>query len=69
MSRIDRDLLSSGIKFSRYVDDYEVYIFDKTVDEVISIFERTLKQYGFSLNFEKKETLDPPFYIVENLRK
>lgn len=69
LSRIDRDLLSSGIKFSRYVDDYEVYIFDKTVDEVISIFERTLKQYGFSLNFEKKETLDPPFYIVENLRK
>lgn len=69
LTRIDKELTSKGIKFSRYVDDYEVYLFDDNDKTVISIFTKTLKNYGFSLNNEKTEVLDFPYYVAENLEK
>ena len=69
LCRIDQELLAEGIKFSRYVDDYEVYIFDDQEDKVISSFDRILKRYGFALNSEKIEIVDYPFYVTENLQK
>ncbi len=67
--RIDEELSNYNINFSRYVDDYEVYLYNDEEKQVISIFEKTLKRYGFSLNFEKTELLEFPYYIVENLEK
>lgn len=69
LTRIDRELNNEGIKFSRYVDDYEVYLFDDNDKIVISIFTRILKRYGFSLNNEKTEVMDFPYYVAENLEK
>lgn len=69
LTRIDRELNSEKIKFSRYVDDYEVYLFDDNDKIIISIFTRILKRYGFSLNNEKTEVLDFPYYVAENLEK
>lgn len=69
LTRIDRELNSEGIKFSRYVDDYEVYLFDDNDKIVISVFTRILKRYGFSLNNEKTEVTDFPYYVAENLEK
>lgn len=69
LTRIDIELRAKKIKFSRYVDDYEVYLYDDNEKEIISIFEVVLKKYGFSLNHEKTEIVDFPYYVTENLEK
>jgi hypothetical protein len=69
LTRIDKELIAEGVKFSRYVDDYEIYLFDDDEKPMISIFTRVLKRYGFTLNNEKTEVVDFPYYIVENLEK
>lgn len=67
LTRIDIELESYDIKFSRYVDDYEVYIYDDNYKPTISTFSKVLRKYGFSLNDEKTEIVDFPYYITENL--
>lgn len=67
LTRIDIELNAQGVKFSRYVDDYEVYIYNHEEERVISIFEKTLKRYGFTLNSEKTELVGFPYYLMENL--
>ena len=69
LTRIDKKLISEKVKFSRYVDDYEVYLFDDNDKMIISIFTRVLKRYGFSLNNEKTEVVDFPYYVAENFEK
>lgn len=69
LTRIDIELRDAKVKFSRYIDDYEVYIYNDETKETISIFNRILKRYGFTLNSEKTELLDFPYYIAENLEK
>lgn len=69
LSRIDKELKGENINFTRYVDDYEVYLFDDNDKAVISIFTRILKRYGFSLNNEKTEVIDFPYYVTENFEK
>lgn len=68
-TRIDSELKSEGLKFARYVDDYEVYIYDNEIKLVISTFTKILKRYGFSLNNEKTEEVEFPYYVAENLEK
>ena len=60
LTRIDIELKEKDILFSRYLDDYEVYLFEKSKDEIISIFVSILRKYGLSLNFEKIELIDFP---------
>ena len=70
LTRIDMELEQKGISFSRYVDDYEVYLYNADDEKrYISIFTEILKNYGFSLNYEKTKVVDFPYYIVENLDK
>ena len=69
LTRIDIELESCGINFSRYVDDYEVYIYDDNYKQIISTFSKILRKYGFSLNNEKTEIVDFPYYVTENLDK
>lgn len=69
LTRIDIDLKKEGLVYYRYVDDYEVYLWNEDPDEVISKFTRVLKRYGLSLNYEKTELVDFPYYVVENLSK
>jgi len=66
---IDKELQQQEIKHTRYVDDYEVYLYGSEEKQTISIFENTLKRYGFVLNSEKTELLEFPYYITENLEK
>lgn len=67
LTQIDKELEENGLKFSRYVDDYEVYLYDSDKKKVVNIFTIILKKYGFTLNYEKTELVDFPYYIVENL--
>ena len=69
MCRIDEELVEKEINYSRYVDDYEVYIENNDENNVLTTFESTLKKYGFALNTEKTETVDFPFYVIDNLQK
>lgn len=69
LSRIDQELVEEGIVYSRYVDDYEVYIYDENEKEILNYFEKILKKYGFSINYEKKQIEEFPFYIVNDLEK
>ena len=66
LSRIDIELEKEGMVFSRYVDDYEVYLYDDNVESIISIFGQTLRRYCFVLNTEKTELVSYPYYIEEN---
>ena len=67
LTRIDKELIEEDLLYSRYMDDYEVYIFNESEKEVISIFTRVLRKYGFVLNYEKTEIIDFPYYVSENL--
>lgn len=69
LTRIDIELESLKINFCRYVDDYEVFIYDDNEKSVISNISNILNKYGFSLNTEKTEVLEFPYYIVTNLNK
>lgn len=70
MSRIDKELETLGLRFVRYVDDYEIFIYDenkivKTQNSIVSI----LKKYFLTLNNEKTKYTNFPYYVVENLEK
>lgn len=67
--RIDHELEDQSLKFVRYVDDYEFFLFDNDEKATLSIVAKILKKYGFVLNNEKTEILDFPFYVVDNFRK
>lgn len=69
LSRIDKELESTGINFTRYVDDYEVYVYNDEEKTIISTFVKILKRYGFTLNDEKTEVIAFPYYMAENLEK
>jgi hypothetical protein len=69
LSRIDMDLQNASIRFSRYIDDYEVYLYDDNDKSVISVFTNILKRYSLSLNNEKTEVIDFPYYLADNLEK
>lgn len=69
LTRIDIELKDKGILFTRYVDDYEVFLFEDNEESIKNIFIAILKKYGFDLNYEKIETIDFPYYIVDNFDK
>lgn len=69
LTRIDKELDKIKINFARYVDDYEVFLYDDNEKKIISDISKVLKKYGFALNFEKTEIIDFPYYIVENFNK
>lgn len=69
LTRIDKELKDREVLYSRYVDDYEVYLFDDDTERVKSLFIAVLKKYGFSLNYEKTEVIDFPYYVVSNFDK
>lgn len=70
LTRIDIELMEEEIVFARYVDDYEIFLYELGEEQrIINIFVRILKKYGFSLNDEKTEIVDFPYYVTKNLEK
>lgn len=66
LTRIDIELKENNILFSRYVDDYEIYLFDNDEEYIKSKFISILRKYGLSLNYEKTKVIGFPYYMVEN---
>lgn len=68
LSRIDEELIQSDLKYVRFVDDYEVFVNEESIEEIISKFNKTLSNYGFTLNYSKTKVVEYPFYVEENLQ-
>lgn len=70
LSRIDVELKNEGIKYVRYVDDYEIFIYDESqIEKTKNVVEDVLRRYFLSLNEEKTKIIEFPYYVVENLKK
>lgn len=70
LSRIDHEIEAHGIEFTRYVDDYEVFIFNESdIPKAQNVIASTLEKYFLTLNNEKTKYTSFPYYVVENLEK
>jgi hypothetical protein len=68
MNKIDQELEASELSFVRFMDDYEVFIFDDTeVDLIIKKVQEALYQYGFGLNSEKTKYVEFPYVDKKDL--
>lgn len=70
LSRIDKQLVSKGYKFIRYIDDYKCYCEDRTeAEEFIDNLSTLLEDYRLKINSKKTyikelpETLNEPWVI------
>lgn len=68
LARIDDEIEKEGIKFARYVDDYEIFIYDsREIHKMQNIISSIFKKYFFTINYEKIEYVSFPYYVVKNL--
>ena len=68
LARIDEEIEKEGIKFARYVDDYEIFIYDsREIHKMQNIISSIFKKYFFTINYEKIEYVSFPYYVVKNL--
>jgi len=68
LSRVDKELKNCGLNFVRYVDDYEIFIYDENqINRIHNSVVSTLKKFFLVLNNEKTKYTKFPFYVVENL--
>lgn len=70
LARVDIELRELDLKFIRYADDYEFYIynFDET-EKIKSLIVKVFAKYYFEVNNEKTRYEDYPFYIFTNFEK
>ena len=70
LSRIDNDLEELGINFVRYVDDFEIYIYnEQEIHKIQNDVSKILNKYSLTLNNEKTKYNPFPYYVIENLEK
>ena len=70
LSRIDKEIESKEINFTRYVDDYEIYIYDEgDIERYIGIISNILNKYYLNLNNEKIKYDKFPYYQYDNFEK
>ncbi len=69
-SEIDMETSNTDFKFTRYVDDYEIYIYDEDkIDKITNIFSNIFNKYYLTINSEKIKYEPFPYYKLENLNK
>lgn len=70
LSCIDKELENYGLSFVRYVDDYEVFIYDENqINRIQNAIVTILNKCFLVLNNEKTKYAKFPYYVVENLGK
>lgn len=67
--KIDNELASKKINFVRYVDDYEVFIYNDEEKVIISNFNEILSKYKLQLNYEKIDIISFPYYVDNNFEE
>lgn len=70
LSCIDKEIENKGINFARYVDDYEIFIYDENdIDKIENTVSDILRKYFLMLNSQKTRYEKFPYYVVDNLDK
>lgn len=70
LSCIDKEIENKGINFARYVDDYEIFIYDENdIDKIENTISDILRKYFLMLNSQKTRYEKFPYYVVDNLDK
>lgn len=70
LCRIDNELEQLGVNFVRYVDDFEIYIYDEQeINKIQNSVSKVLNKYSLTLNNEKTKYSPFPYYVIENLEK
>ena len=69
LTRIDKEIKSENIRFVRYVDDYEIFVFDDNTETTKSKIDLILRKYNLTINNEKTREEKFPYYINKNLNK
>ncbi len=70
LSRVDKEIEAQGISFVRYVDDFEIFIYDESeIVKVQNSIVEILKKYFLALNNEKTKFIKFPYYIVQDLER
>ena len=68
LSRIDKEIEEKKIQFTRYVDDYEIFIYDdREIARIENEIAVVLKKYFLSLNTEKTVYTKFPYYVADDL--
>lgn len=62
MNIIDKEIEKEDIKFVRFMDDYEIFVYEESeIDLITAKIENILNKYGFSLNSEKTNYISFPY--------
>lgn len=70
LSKIDEEIKAAEIKYVRYVDDYEIFIYDENkIDFIQNKIRMILNKYFLTINQNKTEYIRFPYYVVSNLNK
>lgn len=68
LAAIDKQLVSEGYQFRRYVDDYKFYFRTQTEAQAsLPKIERILNEYNLNINSEKIEISRYPFEIISGM--
>ena len=70
LSCIDNEIEKHEMNFVRYVDDYEVFIYDeRDIEKIQNELTTIMAKYHFTFNSEKTKYIDFPYYLTQNLEK
>ncbi|CDR30953.1 Reverse transcriptase (RNA-dependent DNA polymerase) [Acholeplasma oculi] len=62
MNTIDKEIEKEDIKFVRFMDDYEIFVYEESeIDLITAKVENILSEYGFSLNSAKTNYIRFPY--------
>lgn len=69
LTRIDKEIKAAGVSFVRFVDDFEIFIYEENdIERSKRIISDILGNYYLTINSEKSKFVKFPYYVVENLQ-
>lgn len=70
LSTIDVEIEKRNINFVRYVDDYEIFIYDEQdIERIQNEISLIMERYSLVFNNEKTKYMEFPYYATKNLEK
>lgn len=67
---IDKIMCNENFQYTRYVDDYEIYIYNENeIDKITNIFSKIFSKYYLTINSEKTKYEPFPYYKFQDLDK
>lgn len=68
LGTIDKEIIERNIKYVRFMDDYEIFVYDENeIEMIINEIEEILNKYGLHLNHEKTNYKPIPYSDKKDL--